>query len=82
MTTVKLCFFPSIYQLGSNFVKQLYRIQIQKGGKILLWNQVLEWKLAILNLFYQRYGEPAKQIYLCRMIRIVTFPSLRGSTIL
>ena len=30
----------SIYQLGSNFVKQLFRIQIQKGGKVLLWNQV------------------------------------------
>ena len=22
------------------FVKQLFRIQIQKGGKVLLWNQV------------------------------------------
>ena len=31
---------PSIYQLGSDFVKQLFRIQIQKGKKILLWNQV------------------------------------------
>ena len=31
---------PSIYQLCSNFVKQLFRIQIQKGGKVLLWNQV------------------------------------------
>ena len=33
---------PSIYQLGSDFVKQLFRIQIQKGGKILLWNLNLE----------------------------------------
>ena len=31
---------PSFYQLGSDFVKQLFRIQIQKGGKVLLWNQV------------------------------------------
>ena len=31
---------PSIYQLGSDFVKQLFRIQIQKSGKVLLWNQV------------------------------------------
>ena len=31
---------PSIYQLGSDFVKQLFRIQIQKGGKVLLRNQV------------------------------------------
>ena len=31
---------PSIYQLSSDFVKQLFRIQIQKGGKVLLWNQV------------------------------------------
>ena len=31
---------PSIYQLGSDFVKQLFRIQIQKVGKALLWNQV------------------------------------------
>ena len=30
----------SIYQLGSNFVKQLFRIQIKKGRKVLLWNQV------------------------------------------
>ena len=30
----------SIYQLGSNFVKQLFVIEIQKGGKVLLWNQV------------------------------------------
>ena len=46
MTTVKSWFFAntrtftlqnlsSIYQLGSNFVKQLFRIQIQKGGKVL-----------------------------------------------
>ena len=34
---VKSCFLPSIYQLSSNFVKQLFRIQIQKGGKVLLW---------------------------------------------
>ena len=51
MTTNKSWFFlilellvlpklPSIYQLDSNFVKQLFRIQIQKGGKVLLWNQV------------------------------------------
>ena len=26
--------------LGSDFVKQLSRIQIQKGRKVLLWNQV------------------------------------------
>ena len=32
--------FASIYQLSSDFVKQLFRIQIQKGGKVLLWNQV------------------------------------------
>jgi hypothetical protein len=31
---------PSIYQLGSDFFKQLFRIQIKKGGKLLLWNQV------------------------------------------
>ena len=31
---------PSIYQLSFDFVKQLFRIQIQKGGKVLLWNQV------------------------------------------
>ena len=24
----------------AKFVKQLFRIQIQKGGKVLLWNQV------------------------------------------
>ena len=30
----------SIYQRGSNFAKQLFRAQIQKGGKVLLWNQV------------------------------------------
>jgi len=30
----------SIYQLGSDFVKQLLRIQIQKGMTVLLWNQV------------------------------------------
>jgi hypothetical protein len=30
----------SIYQLSFDFVKQLFRIQIQKGGKVLLWNQV------------------------------------------
>jgi hypothetical protein len=27
---------PSIYQLGSDVFKQLFRIQIQKGGKELL----------------------------------------------
>ena len=31
---------------------QLSRIQIQKGGKVLLWNQVKSWMDAILNLFY------------------------------
>ena len=31
---------PSIYQIGSNFVKQVFRIQIQKGRKVLLWNLV------------------------------------------
>jgi hypothetical protein len=31
---------PSIYHLGSNSFKQLIRIQIQKSGKVLLWNQV------------------------------------------
>ena len=31
---------PSIYQLGSNFVKELFRIQIQKDRKVLLWNQL------------------------------------------
>ena len=30
----------SIYQLGFEFVKQLIRIQIQKGRKVLPWNQV------------------------------------------
>ena len=30
----------SIYQLGSFFDKQLFTIQIQKGGKVLCWNQV------------------------------------------
>ena len=50
MTTVKSCFpkiwtftvqnFPSIYQHSSDFVKQLFRIQMQKRGNILLWNQV------------------------------------------
>ena len=30
----------SIYQLSSDFVKQLFRIQMQKGKKVLLWNQV------------------------------------------
>ena len=28
------------FQLGSDFVKQLFRIQIQKGGIVILWNQV------------------------------------------
>ena len=27
------------FQLGSDFVKQLFRIQIQKGGKVSLKNQ-------------------------------------------
>jgi hypothetical protein len=27
-------------QLGSDLIKQLFRIQIQKDGKVLLWNQV------------------------------------------
>ena len=51
MKTVKFWFFantssfalqnlPSIYQLGSNFVKELFRIQIQKDRKVLLWNQL------------------------------------------
>ena len=51
MTTVKSWFFantwtfalqnvPSIYQFDSDFVKHLFRIQIQKGGRVLLWNQV------------------------------------------
>jgi hypothetical protein len=41
MTTIKPWFFLiSIYQFGPNFVKQLFRIQIQKGKKVLLWNQV------------------------------------------
>jgi hypothetical protein len=31
---------PSIYQLSSDFVKQLFRIQIQNGKKVFLWNQV------------------------------------------
>ena len=31
---------PSIYQLGSDFVKQMFRTQIQRGGKVLLWIQV------------------------------------------
>ena len=31
---------PSVYQLGSNFVKQLFIIQIKKGEKVLLWDQV------------------------------------------
>ena len=26
--------------INSKLVKQLFRIQIQKGGKVLLWNQV------------------------------------------
>ena len=30
----------TIYKIGFNFVTQLFRIQIQKGGKVLLWNQV------------------------------------------
>ena len=34
----------------AKFVKQLFRIQIQKGKKVLLWNQVKS-KLAILNWF-------------------------------
>ena len=47
MTTVKSWFLlictwtlPSIYQLGSDLVKKLFRNPIQKGGKVLLWNQV------------------------------------------
>ena len=34
----KICF--QFISFGSDFVKQLFRIQIQKGGKVLLWNQV------------------------------------------
>ena len=43
---------PSIYQLSSDFVKQLLRIQIQKGRNVFLWNQVKSWMDAILNIFY------------------------------
>ena len=43
MTTVQSWFLQnlsSIYQFGSDFVKQLLRIQIQKGWNVLLWIQV------------------------------------------
>ena len=43
---------PSIYQLSSDFVKQLLRIQIQKGRNVFLWNQVKSWMDAIMNIFY------------------------------
>ena len=58
MTTVKSWFLlivellPAIYQLSSDFVKQLLRIQIQKGRNLFLWNQVKSWIVAILNLVY------------------------------
>ena len=41
----KSCFLPSIYHLCSNFVKQLFRIQIQKGWKVLLWNQLVKSRM-------------------------------------
>ena len=42
---------PSIYQLSSDFVKQLLRIQIKKGRNVFLWNQVKSWMDAILSIF-------------------------------
>ena len=32
--------FDENFDQAVKFVKQLFRIQIQKGGKVLLWNQV------------------------------------------
>jgi hypothetical protein len=46
---------PSIYQLGSDFVKQLFRIQIQKGGKVLPWNQVKSKMEACYSELILRY---------------------------
>ena len=40
MTTVKSWFLLILELLLSDFLKQLFTIQIQKGGKVLLWNQV------------------------------------------
>ena len=39
---LNFCFtnLHSIYPLSSYFVKQLFRIQIEKDGKVLVWNQV------------------------------------------
>jgi len=39
---MNFCFAKFVFNLSarSNFVKQLFRIQIQKGGKILPWSQV------------------------------------------
>jgi hypothetical protein len=39
---------PSIYQLGSEFVKQLFRIQ--KGGKVLLLNH-LKSRMELILVF-------------------------------
>ena len=45
-------------------VKQLFRIQIKKGGKVLLCNQVKSrWKLAILNWFYKNLTNYCKAMY-------------------
>ena len=74
MTKVKSWFFantwtfalqnlPSIYQLGSDFVKQLFRIQIQKGGKVFLSNQLkfrMETcysELVLIILFIAQWGK-------------------------
>ena len=46
MKTVKSWFLqilqllPLIHQVGSDFVKHMFRIHIEKGGKVLVWNQV------------------------------------------
>ena len=55
------------------FVKQLFRVQIQKGGKVLLWNQVksrigacyselILVKIALVEFAYQNYQQKALKI--------------------
>ena len=67
MTTVKSCFpniwtftvqnFPSIYQLSSDFVKQLFRIQIQKAGESKCNKEVVEFRMARVLLWNQEKYE-------------------------
>ena len=60
------------------FVKQLFRVQIQKGRKVLLWNQVKSRMEACYSelVLARKSREEAKQSFLaCFVLIFLAFPS-------